>query len=85
VSISPEYHRRQAATLTQLAQSTRDPETAKVLLQVAADHIARADEAVRDLSSVDKPPTNGRQPRQIASVAGICISYIDPVLDQINI
>jgi hypothetical protein len=60
VSISPEYHRRQAATLTQLAQTTRDPETAKALLRVAADHISRADEAVRDLALVDKPPINGR-------------------------
>ena len=44
VAISPEYHRRQAATLTQLAQTTRDPDTAKALLRVAADYIGRADD-----------------------------------------
>jgi hypothetical protein len=60
MSISPEYHRRQAATLTQLAQTTRDPDTAKALLRVAADHISRADEAARDMTlvgpSIDDSP-----------------------------
>jgi hypothetical protein len=46
MAISPEYHRRQAATLLQLAQNTRDPDTAKALLQIVAEHIARAEEAV---------------------------------------
>jgi hypothetical protein len=52
VSISPEYHRRQAATLAQLAQTTRDPDTAKALLRMAAEHIARAEEAVRTITLV---------------------------------
>ena len=51
VTINPEYHRRQAATLTQLAQTTRDPDTAKALLRVAADHVGRADDI--DASAID--------------------------------
>lgn len=46
MAISPEYHRRQAATLLQLAQNTRDSDTANALLQIVAEHIARAEEAV---------------------------------------
>jgi hypothetical protein len=46
MAISSEYHRRQAATLLQLAQNTRDPDTANALLQIVAEHIARAEEAV---------------------------------------
>ena len=30
----------------QLAQNTRDPDTAKALLQIVAEHVARAEEAV---------------------------------------
>ena len=46
MAISSEYHRRQAATLLQLAQNTRDSDTANALLQIVAEHIARAEEAV---------------------------------------
>jgi hypothetical protein len=46
MAISSEYHRRQAATLLQLAQNTRDPDTANALLQIVAEHIAPAEEAV---------------------------------------
>jgi hypothetical protein len=46
MAISSEYHRRQAATLLQLAQNTRDPDTANALLQIVAEHTARAEEAV---------------------------------------
>jgi hypothetical protein len=46
MAIRSEYHRRQAATLLQLAQNTRDPDTANALLQIVAEHIARAEEAV---------------------------------------
>ena len=43
----------------QLAQTTRDPETAKVLLEVAADHIARAEEAVaKTAAPADAAPRN---------------------------
>ena len=40
-----EYHRRQAATLTRLAQSTRDPETAATLMRMAAEHTTLAEKA----------------------------------------
>jgi hypothetical protein len=58
VSINPEYHHRQAATLTRLAQTTRDPDTAKALLRIAAEHVERADEAARTLAPADNPPVN---------------------------
>ena len=45
--ISSDYHHQQAATLTQLARTTRDPDTAKALLLIAAEHRARAEEASR--------------------------------------
>ena len=59
--ISSDYHHRQAATLTRLAQTTRDPDTAKALLRIAADHIARAEEAAQttplvELVVLDKHP-----------------------------
>jgi hypothetical protein len=40
---TPGYHRRQAETLTKLASSTRDPETASALQKLAAEHAAMAD------------------------------------------
>ena len=61
VSISPEYHRRQAATLTQLAQTTSNPNAAEALLRIAAEHIVRADQAVRTLTPLDKPSGNDRR------------------------
>jgi hypothetical protein len=42
---SAEYHRRQASTLTRLAESTRDPDTARALMRLAAEHTAIADGA----------------------------------------
>jgi hypothetical protein len=63
VSISPEYHRRQAATLTQFARTTRDPDTAKELLRIAAEHLVRADEAVPTLTPVERPSINNRRPQ----------------------
>jgi hypothetical protein len=50
VSLSPGYHRRQATALTQLAETTRDPDIAKALLQVASEHLVRADEAEHALA-----------------------------------
>jgi len=47
VSLSPNYHRRQATALTHLAETTRDPEIAKALLRIASAHLVRADEAER--------------------------------------
>jgi hypothetical protein len=52
VSISPNYHRRQATALTHLAETARDPEVVKALLRIASEHIVRADEAERTLALV---------------------------------
>jgi hypothetical protein len=38
--------------LTHLAEVTRDPDVAKVLLRIASEHIVRADEAERTLALV---------------------------------
>jgi hypothetical protein len=59
MTISPEYYRRQAATLLQLAQNTRDPDTAKALLQIVAEHIARAEEAVAKMATPAGATTQG--------------------------
>jgi hypothetical protein len=50
VSLSPDYHRRQATALTHLAETTRDPEVAKVLLRIASEHLVSADEAERAMA-----------------------------------
>jgi hypothetical protein len=50
VSLSPDYHRRQATALTHLEESTRDPEVAKALLRIASEHLVCADEAERTLA-----------------------------------
>ena len=55
VALSSEYHRRQATTLTQLAQSTRNLDTAKALLRMAAEHVVQADETVRITALTDRP------------------------------
>ena len=55
VVLSSEYHRRQATTLTQLAQSTRYLDTAKALLRMAAEHVVQADETVRITALTDRP------------------------------
>jgi hypothetical protein len=44
---SSEYHRRQVVVLVQLAQSTRDPETAAALMRLASEHTRLAEEAAR--------------------------------------
>jgi hypothetical protein len=38
-----DYHRRQAATLVRLAQTTRDQDTAAALMQLASQHIQQAE------------------------------------------
>jgi hypothetical protein len=50
VSLSPDYHRRQATALTHIAETTRDPELAKALLRIASEQIVHADEAERTLA-----------------------------------
>lgn len=50
MSLSPDYHRRQATALTHIAETTRDPEFAKALLRIASEQIVRADEAERILA-----------------------------------
>ena len=48
VALSSEYHRRQATTLTQLAQTTRNLDTAKALLRMAAEHVVQAQSPAAD-------------------------------------
>jgi hypothetical protein len=50
VSLSPDYHRRQATALTRLAETTRDPEIAKALLRIASEHLVSAKEVERALA-----------------------------------
>ena len=50
VSLSPDYHRRQATALTHIAETSRDPELAKALLRIASEQIVQADEAERTLA-----------------------------------
>jgi hypothetical protein len=48
LALSADYHRRQAAQLIRLAQTTRDQDTAANLMRLAAEHIALAEEATRN-------------------------------------
>jgi hypothetical protein len=59
--LSSEYHRRQATTLTQLAQTTRNLDTAKALLRMAAEHLVQADETLRVTEPTDKPGIDRRR------------------------
>jgi hypothetical protein len=59
--LSSEYHRRQATTLTQLAQTTRNLDTAKALLRMSAEHLVQADEALRVAEPTDKPGVGRRR------------------------
>ena len=59
--LSSEYHRRQATTLTQLAQTTRNLDTAKALLRMAAEHLVQADETLRITEPTDKPGVDRRR------------------------
>ena len=63
VALSSEYHRRQATTLTQLAQTTRNLDTAKAQLRMAAEHVVQADETVRIMIPTDRPAVDPRQDR----------------------
>jgi hypothetical protein len=63
VALSSEYHRRQATTLTQLAQTTRNLDTAKALLRMAAERLVQADETVRITELTDRPPVDPRRDR----------------------
>ena len=55
MALSSEYHRRQATTLTQLAETTRNLDTAKALLRMAAEHLVQAEETVRITEPTDRP------------------------------
>ena len=59
--LSSEYHHRQATTLTQLAQTTRNLDTAKALLRMAAEHLVQADETLRVTEPTDKPGVDRRR------------------------
>ena len=61
MALSSEYHRRQAMTLTQLAQTTRNLDTAKALLRMAAEHLVQADETARITEPTDKPGVDRRR------------------------
>ena len=77
MALSSEYHRRQATTLTQLAQTTRNLDTAKALLRMAAEHLVQADETARitrnqrtsQVSIVAEIPPNRKRYRVGASFA----------------
>jgi hypothetical protein len=56
-ALSSEYHRRQATTLTQLAQTTRNQDTAKALLRMAGEHLV----TVRITEPTDKPGVDRRR------------------------
>jgi hypothetical protein len=44
MALSTDYHREQAIVLVRLAQNTRDQDTAKALMQMAAEQIRLAEE-----------------------------------------
>jgi hypothetical protein len=46
MALTTDYHRKQATVLVQLAQTTRDQDTAKALMQMAAEQIRLAEDAV---------------------------------------
>jgi hypothetical protein len=59
-----DYHRRQAATLVQLAQNTRDSNTASALMRMAAEHITLAEEAAwRGANQQTPSPSDPRDAR----------------------
>ncbi len=47
MSQDSDYHRRQAAALIRLAQTTRDQETSVALMRLAAEHTELAEKSVR--------------------------------------
>ena len=47
VPLSADYHRRQADTLIRLAGSTRDQETARALMKLAAEYIMLAEQPAK--------------------------------------
>jgi hypothetical protein len=53
LAIDRSYHRRQAATLVRLAQTTRDQETASALMRLAAEHIDLAEDQKDKTSDPD--------------------------------
>ncbi len=44
MALNTDYHRKQATVLVQLAQTTRDRDTAKALMQMAAEQIRLAEQ-----------------------------------------
>jgi hypothetical protein len=43
VALPADYHYKQAQVLARLADATRDPETARALLQLSAEHVRLAE------------------------------------------
>jgi len=46
MALTTDYHHKQATVLVQLAQTTRDQDTAKALMQMAAEQIRLAEDSV---------------------------------------
>jgi hypothetical protein len=49
VTNQSDYHHKQAQVLAQLANVTRDPDTAKALLRLSAEHVRLAEESAPNL------------------------------------
>jgi hypothetical protein len=58
--LSSEYHRRQATTLAQLAQTTHNRYGQSAAADVA-EHLVQADEALRVTEPTDKPGVGRRR------------------------
>jgi hypothetical protein len=52
VTNQSDYHHKQAQVLAQLANVTRDPDTAKALLRLSAEHVRLAEESAPNLRLV---------------------------------
>jgi hypothetical protein len=61
IARNKEQNRRQATTLTQLAQTSRNLDTAKALLRMAAEHLVQADETLLVTEPTDKPSVDRRR------------------------
>jgi hypothetical protein len=51
MALTTDYHRKQATVLIRLAQTTRDQDTAKTLMQMAAEQIRLAEDTIPMLAA----------------------------------
>ena len=77
--LSSEYHRRQATTLTQLAQTTRNLDTAKALLRMAAETSCRPmrpcgsrNQRTSQVSIAEIPPNRKRYRLRASFACALC-------------